>query len=118
VNVRQFRFRAVITLYPADPHSATPHAASPHYPNHTVALVILARSLRTDNGAARYFPTEIWRDGEAPLQRGSDAMVTVKVTDDLADDFLDVGQQFTLWSGGQVGHGIVCSRVYADDGPP
>jgi len=43
--------------------------------------------------------------------------VTVRVTDDSADDYLAAGQRFTLWSGGQVGHGIVYRKVFTDHGP-
>jgi len=79
-----------------------------------VALVILALPLQADGGPARFLPTEIWRDGEAVLSPGDHALVTIRVTDDHAQDFLDAAQRFTLWSRGQVGHGIVCSGISAD----
>ncbi len=116
--MRQFRFRALITLYPADPHSVTPDASSPRYPNRTLALVVLARPLLADDGPARYFPTEISWDSETPLRPGDRALVTVKVSDDRASDYLAAGQPFTLWSRGQVGHGTVVRKISADGSRP
>lgn len=109
--MRQLRFRALITLYPVALATGTPLSSPAQYPGHTVALVILARPLRDGGGRARYLPTEIWQDGGTPLHPGGPALVTIKVTDDQAGDFLDVGQAFTLWCGGQVGHGTVVRRL-------
>jgi hypothetical protein len=113
MNARQFMFRALVTLSPADP----PHGAARQYPSHTRALVIMAHPLRADGGPARYFPTEIWREDAAPLRPGDQVLVTARVTDDVADEYLDAGQRFTLWSGGQVGHGIVYRKVIPGRGP-
>jgi hypothetical protein len=112
--VRRFRFRALVTLAPAEPCNGAPYGSSRQYSGHTVALVILAPLLRGGDGQARFFPTEIWWDGEAPPGPGHHALVTVRVTDDHAGDFLDAGQRFTIWFRGQVGHGIVCSGLFAD----
>lgn len=112
--VRRFTFRALVTLAPAEPRLETPHASPEQYASHTVALVVLAPSLRDGHDQARFFPTEIWSAGEAPLRPGHRALVTVRVTDDHAEDFLNFGQRFTLWSRGLVGHGIVCSGISAD----
>jgi hypothetical protein len=43
--------------------------------------------------------------------------VTVTVTDDDADGYFDAGQEFTLRSGGEVGHGTVARRVFTDNSP-
>jgi hypothetical protein len=43
--------------------------------------------------------------------------VTARVTDDHADQYLDAGQRFTLWSG-EASHGIVDRRVFTDHSPP
>ncbi len=115
--MRRFRFRALITLCPAEPDSLAAHASSPRHQGHTCALVILARPLPTVDGPARYLPTEIWWDGETLLYPRSHALVTVKVIDDQAGDFLADGQPFTLWCGGQVGHGTVVGRVLEDYDP-
>lgn len=117
MKVRQFKFRALITLDPVEPRSGDLHRSARQYPNHTRALMILARPLRAGAGAARPLPAEIWWDGEEPLRPGDHATVTAMVSDDQADAFLDAGQRFTLWSGEDVGHGTVYRRVFTDYGP-
>ncbi len=117
VNVRQFMFRALVTLSPADTSPRAGHPPAPHYPSHTRALVILAQPLLADGSPARYLPTEIWRDDELPLRPGDHVPVTARVSDDQADRYLEAGARFTLWSGGQVGYGIVYRRVFTDHSP-
>jgi hypothetical protein len=43
--------------------------------------------------------------------------VTITVRDDEADAFFDAGLRFALWSGSDVGHGIVSRRVFTDYAP-
>ena len=114
--MRQFRFRALVTLEPADPGSGALHKPPRRYPNHTRALS-LAFPLRAGAGPTRPLPAEIWWDGDEQLRPGVRALVTARVSDDRADDFLDAGQRFTLWSGSDVGHGTVCRRVFTDYSP-
>jgi hypothetical protein len=117
MGVRQFRFRAVVTLDPVEQRPGAVQSPERQYPSHTRALMILARPLRADMGPARLLPAEIWRDGEEPLRPGDRAVVTARISDDHADAFLEAGQRFTLWSGGDVGHGTVFRRVFTDYGP-
>jgi hypothetical protein len=70
-----------------------------------------------DVGGCRYFETEICWDGEAPLLPGDQAVVTLTVTDGDAAAFLATGPPFTLWSGGDVGHGTITRRVFTEHGP-
>jgi hypothetical protein len=116
MRVRQFRFRALITLDPARPSPGGLHPATGRYPNHTRALMIRARPLRSA-GSTRCFPAEICWDNEQPLCPGDHAEVTIAVTDDEAREFFDAGQRFTLWSGGDVGHGTISRRVFTDYWP-
>ncbi|MGH3210903.1 MAG: hypothetical protein ACRDNO_24420 [Trebonia sp.] len=116
--MRKFMFRALITLSPAGPAHRTPLLSAMQYPSHTLALVILAHPLRANSGPARYLPTELWREDEAPLRPGDRVLVTARVTDDHGDQYLDAGQRFTLWSSGEVGRGIVYRRVFTGHSPP
>ena len=79
--------------------------------------MIAALPLRADGGPARLLPAEMWWDGEEPLRPGDHATVTARVSDDHADAYLDAGERFTLWSGGEVGHGTIYRRVFTDYGP-
>jgi hypothetical protein len=117
MKVRQFRFRALIALDPVDPRPGTLRPPARQYRNHTRALMILARPLSAGAGPGRCLPTEMWWDSEEPLHPGDHALVTARVTDDEAEAFLDAGQRFALWSGGNVGHGTIYRRVFTDYGP-
>jgi hypothetical protein len=117
MKMRQFRFRALVTLDPVQPRPEALHPHAQEYPSHTRALMILALPLRADGGPARHLPAEIWQDGDEPLRAGDHATVTARVSDDHADAFLDAGARFTLWSGGEVGHGTIYRRVFTDYGP-
>lgn len=65
-----------------------------------------------------YFPCEMtWDDEERTLRGGDHALVTITVTDEHAPEFLDAGQHFTMWSGTEVGHGVISRRVYFSSSP-
>ena len=51
--MRQFRFRALITLDPVVPRPGALHPPARQYPRHTRALLIAALPLRADAGPAR-----------------------------------------------------------------
>jgi len=115
--MRQIRFRALITL---DPAAARPvnslRPAAGTYPSHTRALMVRARS-RRDPSISRIFPSQICRDDGQPLHPGDHTVVTVTVTGQDAPAFFDAGCHFTLWSGSDVGDGVVSRRVYTEYGP-
>ena len=114
--MRRFRFRALITLDEAEPRPRLPGKGTREYPNHTRDLMVEARPLR-GAGGTRHFPAELCWDSERPLHPGDRAEVTITVTDDEARAFFDAGQRFTIWSGGDVGHGVISRRVFTDNSP-
>lgn len=116
MKLRQFKFRALIRLDPAGPGPSLLHPPASEYPNHTRSLMIRAH-LGHDVGGCRYFETEIWWDGVAPLRPGDQAVVTLTVTDEDAAAFLATGPRFALWSGGDVGQGTISRRVFTEHGP-
>jgi len=116
MKLRQFRYRAVITLDPARPGPSVLHPPARQYPNHTHALVVLAHSLN-EADRYKYFPAETSWDGGEVLHPGDHAVVTVTVTDDEAAEFLGTGQEITLWSGGEIGHGTISRRIFNEYGP-
>jgi len=116
IAVRRARFRAIITLDPAGPPASVLHPPAQQYLNHTRSLVVRTYPRQGDR-CTRYFPAEICWDTEQPLHPGDHAIVTITVTDDQADAHLGAGQQFALWSGGDVGHGILTRKVYTDHSP-
>lgn len=115
--MRQFRFRALITLDPAGLCPGGPGPPVRQYPNRTRALMIVAMPLRGGAGPSRCFPAKIWWDGDEPLHPGDHAIVTARVADDQVGLFLGTGQRFTLWSGGEVGRGTVYRAAFTGSGP-
>ena len=59
MKMRQFRYRAQITLDPVEPRPGALHPPARQYPSHTRALMIAALPLRADGGPARLLPAEI-----------------------------------------------------------
>jgi hypothetical protein len=117
IAVRQIRFRALITLDPARMHPGTPlHRPTGAFRNHTRALAVRARSAREPT-IIRIFPAEICWDDDGPLCPGDRAEVTVTVTGDEDPACFDAGCRFALWSGEDIGHGVVSRRVFTQHGP-
>jgi hypothetical protein len=111
------RFRAVVTLDPADAHPGTAlHPVPRQFPNHTHALMLRPTGPR-ESGESGLFPAEICMDDQDWLRCGEHAVVTITVNHDLAATFFRAGQHFTLWAGGDVGHGVISRRVFTDGGP-
>jgi hypothetical protein len=117
MKVRQFRYRAQITIDPVESRPGALHPPARQYPSHTRALMIAALLLRADGGPARLLPAEILWDGDEPLRPGGHATMRARVSDDHADAYLDAGERFALRSGGEVGHGTIYRRVFTDYGP-
>jgi hypothetical protein len=115
--VAHIRFRALIILDPARAHPGTPlHPATDVYANHTHTLMVRARCMRPP-GEVRVFPAELHWDDDKPLHPGERAMVTITVEAENADGFFNAGHRFTLWSGDDVGRGVVSRRVIFEYAP-
>jgi hypothetical protein len=115
--MRQIRFRALISLDRSQEHPSTLlHASAEAYPSHTRALMVRARSPR-EPSTTSIFASEICWDDDQPMHPGDSRVATVTVTGQDAPAFFEAGCRFTLWSGSDVGHGIVSRRVYTQYGP-
>jgi hypothetical protein len=113
--VRQFRFRALVTLDAWASARPGPDRGSGLDPSGTHALMVYA--WRADQPpCGKYFPAAISRDDGQPLLPGQCQVVTITITDDEAPLFLAPGKPFTIWGGGS-GHGVVSRRVFTNSGP-
>ncbi len=108
--MRQFKFRALVTLDPPAPGREVRQ-----YPSETHNLMIHAWRIG-DLSCDKYFPTVIACDADSPLQQGERAVVTVTVAGDDALQYLGTGQPFTIW-GASAGHGVISRREFTDGQP-
>lgn len=123
--MRQYRFRALVTLAPA-----AGQAPAQGLPSRASALSAHACCLLEPSCCREYFPAVISRDEELPRRPGGHAVVTIALADGEADALFAPGQRFTIWADGVVGHtiraeglvgyGVVCGResppLPCDDG--
>lgn len=102
VAMRQFRFRAFLTL-----DAARQDEPDREYPSGSHDLMI--HSGRLDEPALRQlFPAAIYRDDDEPLRPGdADVLATVVLSDEHACEYLGPGQHVTLWNGHECGHGVI-----------
>jgi hypothetical protein len=72
--------------------------------------------LRAENGETRrtqVFGALVDSDEERPFRPGSPhIMVTLRVVGDDVGELLEIGSHFSLWSGGDVGQGVVTGRLH------
>ena len=109
--MKQFRFRALVTF-----DAIAPDRAARQYPSGTHALMVHIRR-SASAGSDMFFPAVITQDDEKPLRPGMHTVVNIALTSDGAAAPLDAGQHFTLWGGGDIGHGIITRQVYTAFGP-
>ncbi|HEX6449551.1 MAG TPA: hypothetical protein VF060_08820 [Trebonia sp.] len=109
--------RSTAQTGPGAPTSLVPaDDARGQYLNRTHELMLRAES-REKPGFYRSFSAELAWDDDVPLHPGERHVITVTLTDDDAPVFFWAGQRFTLWSGGEVGHGTISRRVFSEHGP-
>ena len=110
-DVRTFRFRALVSLNPG-----VPDIPAGHYPSG--ARMVLAEACLPDRpGRCRDFRAALCRDDGLPLRPGDHAVVTITLSGDEASAYFCPGQQFILWSGADIGHGVISRRIFVHSGP-
>ena len=108
--MKTYRFRALVTMDPSAPEVPASHYACGGH------RVMLHAHPPGWPGAGRYFPAALCRDDETPLQPGDHAEVSVAVADDQPGCFFQAGQRFTVWAGGDIGHGVISRRLFTISG--
>jgi len=113
--VRQYRFRALITLDAAvreDPARGLPSRMRALTAHHCYLLQPFCYRV--------YLPAVISPDRGLPLQPGSRVVVSIALADGEAEALFAPGQRFTIWADamidrtirpeGLVGYGVICAR--------
>lgn len=114
--VRQYRFRALVTLDAAAREGPTRGLTSRmrSLTPHDCCLLLQPFCYRV------YLPAVISPDRESPLQPGGRVVVTIALAGGEAEALFAPGQRFTIWADavvdrtirpeGLVGYGVICGR--------
>ena len=104
--VKRYKFQALVTL-----HAAGDGQPCPELGPAPRRMVLLGWSGET--GHSQLFTVLISCENDVPFRPGSPrAEVTLRVAGDDVADYLDVGRQFGLWLGEEVGEGVVTRRLF------
>jgi hypothetical protein len=97
------KYQALVTLLPQAPKFGTGTNPS------TWRAVVRARHHQTR--ASEFLTALVSSQGDA-VQPGDKSIVTLVVVDRNPGDCLDVGDQFTLWRGSDIGRGVITRRLF------
>ncbi|HLK79310.1 MAG TPA: hypothetical protein VKU77_37400 [Streptosporangiaceae bacterium] len=102
--MKRYKFQALVTPYP-DQDAREQLSSGSH------RMVLRAES--ADTHRSQVFSALVDGDGGEPFRPGRPQLtVTLRVIGDDVPDYLVIGSHFSLWSGGDVGQGIVTRRLF------
>ena len=106
-KMRRYKYQALVRFAPHDGGTAEATLRGP-----TRRMVV--RAHHHDTGASKLFSALITPgDIESAFQLGDEeAILRLEVLGEDVTDYLAAGEQFDLWRGGNVGHGVVCRRLF------
>lgn len=101
-----FKYQALLT-----PHAPADGGPCPQFGPAPCRMVLVGRSC--ESGRSQFFNALVSCDDDRPFgRRNPRVLVTLRVADDAACEYLNIGQHFNLWLGGEVGEGIVTRRLF------
>lgn len=102
--MKRYKFQALVTPYPE-------HDAQEKLRTGSHRMVLRAES--TETHRSQVFSVLVDGDGGEPLRPGRPQLtVTLRVIGDDVPNYLVIGSHFSLWSGADVGQGIVTRRLF------
>jgi len=106
-KMRRYKYQALVRFAPHDGGSPEAALRGP-----TRRIVVRAR--HHDTGGRKLFSALVTPgDIEGALPLGDEeAILRMEVLGEDVCDYLAPGEQFDLWRGGDVGHGVVCRRLF------
>jgi len=104
--MKRYKFQALVTPYRDESDSARVELSSGSH-----RMVLRAESSETHR--TQIFSALVDREDDGPFRPGKpQVMVILRVIGDDVSDYLDIGSHFSLWSGGDVGQGVVTRRLH------
>ena len=107
-KMRRYKYQALVRLAPHEGGSAEATLNGP-----TRRMVVRAR--HHDTGGCKLFSALItsgYLESEFQLGDDEEAILRLEVLGEDVSDYLAPGEQFDLWRGGNIGHGVVCRRLF------
>jgi len=102
--MKRCKFQALVTPSASDEARAKLSSGS-----HRMVL----RVENAETKRSQLFAALVDADGEGPFRPGKpEVVVTLRVIGDDMADYLDIGSHFSLWSGSDVGRGVVTRRLF------
>lgn len=102
--MKRYKYQALVSLPPQD--VAGLKALSPGS-----ACRMVIRGRHHETGASRLFSALITPRADT-IPGDSHIVLVITVVDDDAGDYLGAGEEFALWRGHDIGHGVVTRRVF------
>lgn len=102
--MKRYKYQALVSLPPRDIAGLEALSAGS-----ACRMVIHGRHPET--GASRFFSALITPRAD-PVPGDSHIVLVITVVDDEAGDYLGAGEEFALWRGHDIGHGVVTRRVF------
>ena len=103
--MQRFKFQALVTPYADAEGDARAKLGSG---SHRMVL----RAENSETHRTQIFSALVDGEDDGPFRAGSpQIMVTLRVIGDDVSDYLAIGSHFSLWSGEDVGEGVVTRRL-------
>lgn len=104
--MKRFKYQALLTLYPSERGGL-----SAALPRQSRCLVV--RAHHHASRVSKLFSCVVTTRDDQPLCPGdAHVPVTMQLNGDDALEYFGPGEHFTLWLGGDVGHGVVSRRMF------
>jgi hypothetical protein len=104
--MQRFKYQALVTPFAGDDGDARSKLSSG---SHRMVL----RAENSETHRTQVFSALVDGDEGDPFRAGSpQIMVTLRVIGDDVSDYLEVGSHFSLWSGHDLGRGVVTRRLH------
>ena len=104
--MQRYKFQALVTPYADHEGDARAKLSSG---SHRMVL----RAENSETHRSEVFSALVDGEDDGPFRAGSrQIMVTLRVVGDNIADYMDIGSHFSLWSGHDVGRGVVTRRLH------
>ena len=104
--MQRFKYQALVTPFADDGGDARSKLSSG---SHRMVL----RAENSETHRTQVFSALVDGEDDGPFRAGSrQIMVTLRVVGDDISDYLGIGSHFSLWSGHDVGQGVVTRRLH------